>query len=208
MSAIPLARYLVEFGSETDFGLARGNCSGARTGEAPARVAEETAARVAEAVARGQEEGRAAAEDEFGARLEAQREEFAQRLTSERQAWAAQEGEALAERMLAAMHDLEARIGESAARILHPFLTAQLRCHAVAELAALIQTAVSKDRNAALAVSGPDDLIGALREKLAGATINVTFSTGDAPDVQVTLNHTILQTRLEAWMARIQEAVA
>jgi hypothetical protein len=208
MSAIPLARLLVEFGNEADVGRGLTNGLALPIGEASPSAAEDMAARVAEAVARGHEEGRTVAEEEFQARLEAQREEFEQRLSSERQAWMEQAGETLVERMLAAMRDMEARVSESAARILRPLLAAQLRRQAVTELSALVRTIVSRDRGATLAVSGPDDLIAVLREKLADTTAEVTFSTSETPDVQVTLDHTVLQTRLQEWVERIDEGVA
>ncbi len=208
MSAIPLARLLVEFGNEADAGRGLTNALVRSVGKASPSVAEDMAARIVEAVARGHEAGRAVAEEEFQARLEAQREEFEQRLASERQAWIEQAGEALVEQMLAAMRDMEARISESTARILRPLLTAQLRRQAVTELSALVRTIVSRDRGATLAVSGPDDLIAVLREKLADTTAEVTFSVSETPDVQVTLDHTVLQTRLQEWIDRIEEAVA
>ena len=208
MSAIPLARFLVEFGSESDIGQATGTGSGPRTGQGSARVAEDVAARIADALVRGQNEGRAGAEAQSQAKLETQREEFEQHLASQRLAWAEQEGSVLAERMLAAIRDMETRIGECTARILQPFLKEQVRRQAVTELVALVETMLSKDRNATLAVCGPDDLVAVLRERLQGVTANVTFASGDAPDVQISLDQTILQTNLGAWIARIEEAVA
>jgi hypothetical protein len=198
----------VEFGNEAEVGQGLTNGLALPVGEVSPSAAEDMAARVAEAVARGHEEGRAVAEEEFQARLEAQREELEQRLSSERQAWIEQAGETLVERMLAAMRDMEARISESTARILRPLLAAQLRRQAVTELSALVRTTASRDRGATLAVSGPDDLIAVLREKLADATAEVTFSVSETPDVQVTLDHTVLQTRLQEWAERIDEAVA
>lgn len=199
MSAIPLARLLVEFGPETDL-------SHSIVGSA--RSSEDTAARIAEAVARGREEGRAAAEADFAVRLEAERQGLEQRLASERLAWAAQESDALAGRILGAMRELEAGIAESTARILLPFLNEHVRLQAIAELTHAIEAAVAKDQGAVLAIRGPEDLIGLLREKLAGTGVNASYSIGSTPDVQVSLNDTVLQTRLEAWMARIREAVA
>jgi hypothetical protein len=87
-------------------------------------------------------------------------------------------------------------------------LAAQLRRQAVTELSALVRTIVSRDRGATLVVSGPDDLIAVMRERLADATAEVTFSVSDNPDIQVTLDHTVLQTRLQEWNDRIEEALA
>lgn len=208
MSAIPLARFLVEFDSGGDPAPRREAGSEYRRIDTPSRIDEATAALIAEALERGQSEGRAAAETEFQTGLEAQRNEFEQKLAAERRAWVEQEGTVLAERMQVAIRDMEATIGASTAHILQPFLTAQISQQAVAELVAVIQTMVSKDRSVTLSVSGPADLVDAMRGKLAGITANVTFSTTDTPEVRVTLDQAVLQTNLGAWIARIQEAVA
>lgn len=204
MNAIPLARFLVEFSAEGDVAPGRG----AKAAEAAVRGNDETAARIADAMVRGRDEGRAAAEAEFQAKREAQQGHFEQQLASKRHEWVEQEGTVLAERMLAAIRDMESRISGSVAHILQPFLAAQVRGQAVSELAVVIEGMVSKDQGAALAVSGPDDLISVLQQKLAGTRANVTFSSSDTPEVQVVVDQTILQTRLDAWMARIAEAVA
>ena len=206
MSAVPLARFLVDFGSEGDTGPGRNSGAGNRAGERSGGT--EGALRIAEAVARGHKEGRAAAEAEFQTKLDAQREELEQRLASERLAWVEQESGVLAARMSSAMQDVEASIADCAARLLHPLLTRELQRQTVAELAAAVRSLVSRDANASVAICGPEDLVGALRERLAGTPANLTFSINSNPDVQVTLDQTIVQSRLAAWRARLEEALA
>jgi hypothetical protein len=206
MSAIPLSRFLVEFAPDGDIGPGRSTSPGHRSG-APA-TAEDPASRLADARARGQEEGRAAAEAEYRAAQQTQREEFEQRLASERRGWVEREGTVLAEGVLAAMRDIEGRIAESAARVLQPFLTAQLQRQVMDELVAAVQALVSKDASASLEICGPKDLVDAMRERLAGTAANATFSASDVPDVRVTVDQTVVQSRLAAWCARIEAALA
>ena len=206
MTAIPLARFLVDFGSGEDTGVGGKTLPGRRAGDSATGAG--GGARIAEALARSHEEGRAAAEAELQGKLDAQRHEFEQRLMSERRAWVEQEAGVLAARVSAAMRDMEVSIADSAARILKPFLATELQRHVVEDLAAAVRGLVSSDASARMVVSGPEDLVGALREKLEGVAANLTFSIKDSPDMQVVLDQTIVESRLAAWLARMQEAMA
>jgi hypothetical protein len=198
MTAIPLARFLVDFG--TDGGR---TADGAR-GE-PSLI-ESVNARLAESHARGLAEGRAAAQAECAAKLDAQQQDFEQRLAAARQGWAATEGNALSEALVRAVKDLEARLAETAARVLRPFLETEIRRVAVAELVTTIEAILARDKAARVEIAGPDDLLGIVRARLPD-TVPATFTSCDASDVRVTIDQTVLETRLGAWMAAIEEAV-
>jgi hypothetical protein len=200
MTAIPLARFLVEFGSDGDQGadgLHRHVISN------PALAAD---ARIAEGREQGHAEGRAAAEAEFAAQLESQREDFQQRLAMARQSWAAAEGNALSEALLQALRDMESQLAGAVARILQPFLEAEIRRASINELVATIETLLTRDQAAArIEVSGPEDLLCVLRPRLAGK-IPAAFVTNEACDVRVVIDQTTLETRLGAWIAAIDGA--
>jgi hypothetical protein len=115
MSAFPAASYLTEFGRDGEASLRR-------------RDADDTRRPGIEAAhASGFESGKAAAMAALEARLEAERASFAQQRASERQAWVAEEAEKLAQRLSAGLGELEARIADTTARVLEPFLGAELR---------------------------------------------------------------------------------
>src|SRR5687768_11750349 len=109
MSAVPAARYLTDFG-------AAGDARAPHAGSMHAKSESAAAAKLDEAFARGVDDGRAAAEAEFEARLEEQRTEFDARLAAERQEWATSTGEELANRLLAAVAEFEGRVAETTAR--------------------------------------------------------------------------------------------
>lgn len=194
MTAIPLARFLADFGIEGEH-----HADGARAESA-------SNARMAETHARGYAEGRVAAEAEFAAKIEAQREDFERRLAAARKNWCDAEGAALSDALVRTVKDLEARLAETTARILQPFLEADVRRAAIAELVATIDAVLVRDKVARIEITGPDDLLGILRARLPDK-VAATFASSDTCDIRVTIDQTVLETRLGAWMAAIGEAI-
>jgi flagellar biosynthesis/type III secretory pathway protein FliH len=201
MTAIPLARFLVDFGIDADY-RADGLHQGMR---AEAAVIANANVRIAESRDRGYAEGRAAAEAEFAAKLDLQQKDFEQQLATARQGWAASEGNALSEAFVHALQDLEARLATTIARILRPFLETEVRHAAVAELATTIKTILARDQAIRIEISGPDDLLDVLRSRLADK-VTATFTTSQGCDVRVVIGQTTLETQLAAWIAAMEEA--
>lgn len=201
MSATPAANYLTEFGAGAD------RSALAFVGRSMSH-ADDEAARIAEAHARGIEAGKAAALATTEAKLEEQRAHFARQLEAERASWAVQEGEKLSAQLVSGLCALEAQIGDAAARVLAPFLDAQLCRQAVAGLAAELEVLLAKDAGLHVSIAGSEDLLQALRKELHDkAAGSVTYVAGDGCDVRVSADQTLLETRLAAWKAGIEEAV-
>ena len=115
-----------------------------------------------------------------------------------RQSWAAAEGNALSEALLQALRDMESQLAGAVARILQPFVEAEIRRASINELVATIETLLTRDQAAArIEVSGPEDLLCVLRPRLAGK-IPAAFVTNEACDVRVVIDQTTLETRLGA----------
>jgi hypothetical protein len=200
MSAVPAARYLADFSTDGD---RRSPHAGGRPAEADSAMA---AAKVDEAFARGIDDGRAAAESEFEAKLEEQRAEFAEQLATARQEWAAGAGEELANRLLAAVQEFEKRVAETTARILKPFLSVELHRQAVAELQASLGTLMATNQGVSLDISGPADVLEALRQQLSGKVASVTYTPSDDCDVRIVAGPATLETCLKTWMTKLDEA--
>jgi hypothetical protein len=200
MSAVPAARYLADFGAGAD-----GRPLQARGG-VPSKD-ESTAAKLEEALARGLEQGRAEAAAEYEAKLEEQRSQFADELAAARAEWAASVGEELGNRIGAALAEFEGRVAETTARILKPFLAEALHRQAVAELQANLESLLATDSGAAIAVTGPADVLDALQQQLSGRATNVTYTPSDDCDVRVVAGQATLETQLEGWLAKLDEAV-
>ena len=200
MSAVPAARYLADFGAGADQ-------RPVRAGGTDASKAENAAAKLEEAFARGLETGRAEAHAEGEAKLEEQRNEFAEQLAAARAEWAASIGEELGNRLGAALTEFESRVAETTARILKPFLAEELHRQAVAELQGNLESLLATDSGAALAISGPEDLLDALRQQLAGRATNVTYAPNDECDVRIVAGQATLETQLKGWLAKLDEAL-
>jgi len=200
MSATPAAPYLTEFdsgGSRPALALV-----GRRINEA-----EDAAARIAEAHASGFESGKAAAMAASEAKLEEQRALFARQLGTEREAWAAQEGQKLGAQLTAGLLALEAQIADAVARVLAPFVEARLCHQAIADLRADLEVLLTRNASLNVSIAGPEDLLQALRDQLCGTPCSVTYVANSACEVRITADQAILETRLAAWKTRIEEAV-
>jgi hypothetical protein len=198
MSAVPAARYLTDFGAGGD----------ARAQHAGVSVKTDTpaAAKLDEAFARGVDDGRAAAEAEFEAKLEEQRAEFDAQLAAERQEWATSIGEELANRLLGAVKEFEGRVAETTARILKPFVAAEFHRQAIGELQASLDALLATDSGVSLGISGPADVLEVLRQHLSDKTATVTYTQCDDCDVRIVAGQATLETRLKDWMAKLDEA--
>jgi hypothetical protein len=192
MSAIPIAAYLADFGGRR--GSAKGDRKGADGPPSPAE----------EAYARGLAAGRDAATAEWGERLEQERRAHEEKRAEERSAWLEEQASALASSLTTGLQDLERRIADSTGRILAPFIASELRVKAVANLCTELDILLRKDGGIALSISGPDDLLERLREKIGDRAESVAFEAGAGPDVRVEAGETLLETRLGAWLERLR----
>lgn len=159
-----------------------------------------------EAMELGRREGEAAARAEFEAQRAQDEERFAQRLVAERAAWCAAQSEPLSAAMRDGLAALEAALCEQLARIVGPFLKDAVRQGAMAELETLMVPLLAREDRPVLKVSGPADLIDALRIRLGdpGACL---FEPADMPDVRVVAGETVLETQISAWLDRLGSSV-
>lgn len=201
MSAVPAARYLADFGAGGESPVAP-----LARNKTPINEAAEAAARLDEAFARGVDAGRSAADAEFEARLAEHHAESEARLAAEREQWVTVTGEDLANRLQTAVQEFEMRVAETTARVLKPFLAAEIHRQAIAELQANLGALLTTDAGANLSISGPADVLENLRQHLADRAINATFTPADTCDVRIVAGAATLETQLKSWMARLEEA--
>jgi hypothetical protein len=159
--------------------------------------------KIEDAYARGQADAKARAWAEFDAMLAEQNRKFQAEMASERSAWVTAQAARLESRLISALAEIEARIAEAAVRVLRPVLMAALREQAAAELMEKLHVLVSKDAGARLVISGPEDLLSLLREKLTGQAIAAVFLPGDACDIRAEIGQTTLETCIAEWTAKL-----
>jgi hypothetical protein len=203
MSALPAAQFLADFGADAD--APRSQASGAKGGATAAGPSAQ--AKLEESYSRGVLAGRAAAQGQYNAKLEDQRTAAAAKHAAERENWARETGGMLVERLQAAVRELEVQIADATARILKPFLGAELHRQAIAELQANLNVLLTSDPSVSIHISGPADVLEAFRAQLEEKTITATYIPSDTCDVKIVAGQASLETCLWTWMNKIEEAV-
>jgi hypothetical protein len=158
---------------------------------------------IEQAFARGLEQGQASARASLEAKLDCQQKQFESALAAERQARQA-EAAKFAAALAAGFVSLERTIADSVGRLLRPFLAARARAQAVADLRAALVALLGKEPGIALTITGPEPLLAALRDTLPEAAIR--YLANSDCEIRVTANETVLETRLGAWLAGLEEA--
>jgi len=195
-TTLPVGYYLKELNGEQP---GRGRLGG-MLGQDGASQAD---AQLRDAHARGILEGRAAAQAEYDAMMAAQAAKFEQKLAMERATWSQGEGERLAALMAGAAQEIEQRIAAQVSRVLKPIIIGKIGVQSVEELSKELGEIVSKGDFRAITISGPEDLLSAMRARFADQP-GITFSADGGVDLSVRVDETILETRIGAWAAAVE----
>lgn len=201
MSVVPAASLLMDFGSNEPAAAIAEEIL-----QSPVTVADDAGEpKEAEAAyARGLEEGKAAALAEAEARLEEQKATFKEELATSREAWCREEGTRICEQIELAMRGMEDRIAQCTEHVLRPFLTQTVREQAIVSLRATLQELVATSPELTLEISGPRDLLEAVRANLPASAAAVSYVENEACDVQVKAGASLLETRIAAWLQQIE----
>lgn len=169
-------------------------------------LAVETQRKIDEACAQVRAELRAEADDRLCRALDQQAARFTVELDTARRAWAEEEATVLAKAVSAAMADLKAQIAETAAAALRPFLAEGAREMALRDLIEQLGRILTDPNHPALTISGPADLLARVSAALAYDAGSVSFRPDGHPDVRVVAGTTIIETRIQEWIARLDRA--
>lgn len=206
MSVMPLAQYLRDFDSDWESGPAiRIELDTAAEGEVLVASAEQLASETAEAHALGLQEGREAAEREYEERLAEEHLKFQQQLALERQVWIGDTGERLAEQIKSGLSEIARSLAETSAHLLVPFLSARIRDQALADIQAKLAILLARSDATTIDVHGPEDLLQELRNQLSDTSATVNFVVSTAADLRVSIDETVIETRIADWVATLQE---
>lgn len=152
----------------------------------------------------GKAEGYAWARTEHTAELAQERLLFAAHLAAERAIWTEEESDKLAGKLGAAFAEMEANIAACVARVLRDFLIDLLRHKIVDDLVADIGALLGDKEHAVIKISGAEDIVAALREKLSGHSPAIEFVQDHSLDVKIVADQTLIESRIEAWSHRIR----
>ncbi|MFC5069772.1 hypothetical protein [Flaviflagellibacter deserti] len=168
--------------------------------------AEETAKKIDEACARIREDTLAEADERLQRVLSEQAVAFTEKLEAERKAWVEEQATILSSTLVAAIDGLETRIADTAAKVLKPFLAERSREKALAELTDCVVRILADPAHPVLAISGPQDLLDSLSTALGTDAGSVAFEPNASADIRVIAGETILETRIQEWVARLDRS--
>jgi len=216
MMARPIHHYLKEFGStEISFHPPMPKPSAPAVEAAPAPPSapapDVLAIRVQEAYQQGLAAGRALERDAADAQSAELAVDFHRRLDDARTNYSGTLAETLAAELRAGIEAASARISANAAMVLTPFMRDGLTRAAIASFAKELGDMIGTSEGLVVEVACPRDIADALREQLAEAMAkqgiaagSVRCVPGDTTDIRVTLNETVIETRLSDWLSRVE----
>jgi hypothetical protein len=128
------------------------------------------------------------------------RRDFDVQLAAEREKWLREEGDLLKEKLAIALQQMEETISQCVGQILRPFIVDSLRRQMLGELVAHIASMAASHDEMTMKITGPADLLAALKEKLAEVPLAIAYEQADCVDVRVVAAQTMIETRLRAWI--------
>jgi len=152
-------------------------------------------------------EERETARKELEDAIAAERARHLEDLSSQRAIWVGEQAQQLSSQLSAAFERIEADLAERVANILRPFVSDAFRRQSLAEFEDVVATLLSGRDAAPLRISGPEDLLSAMRSHLGPYESAVEFIPGEQIEVSVVAQDTIAQTQLGSWSARLTQAL-
>jgi hypothetical protein len=138
-------------------------------------------------------------------KLEKQRLFYEQKLEVERCTWVSREAEVFREQFMEGQRSIQNDLAKHIARILKPFLTQQIHQKAMSSLWEALDVLFSREQCVTLEISGPEDFLQLLREKLSETNVTAEFSSNEKAEVRVRAGQTTIETQLGAWLDKLKE---
>jgi len=154
--------------------------------------------------ARVRAEEREAARQQLEQALKAEQDRHREELAVQRGIWVEQEALQLSSQIDNAIGNLESLLSEKAARILASVIPEALRQNAIAEFNEALGTILSGKTSTLLKVAGPEDILNAVKARIALRDDVVEFVPSDTAEVTLVAGDTTIQTQFSAWSERLQ----
>lgn len=200
MNVVPLARCLAELRPFPDVAHPSVPAPASGPQEIPdlSRIADEAYRR---GLAEAEERGRQALEQA----LAAERAVLEARLVEVRANWVAEQADILASRLEQGLQQAVDTVSALAAGVLEPLVRMDLGERALEDLRTMLADLLGKGEARGVRVSGPADLLDALRRRL-GEAPGLEFAADEGPDLRIETDRTLVETRLAEWAGRLREA--
>jgi hypothetical protein len=162
---------------------------------------------VQEALAKARVEATAEAEVRFAALRAEDRAAHERDLAERERRFAEATADALVQGLAEGLAAIEAMLSEHVARALSRFLAGAVRERALGELAQTVAGLLATAACTKVRITGPEALIERFRARLGDvkAAVDLVVDSGRS-DLAVTLDDTIVETRIADWMDRLSAA--
>lgn len=144
-----------------------------------------------------------AAAAEFAATRAADRTEFERRLAERESDLLASIGQALSAQLAEGLAAIEEQIGAHVAAVLLRFLDSAVRERAVSELTEAVAALAADGDALRIRVAAPAELVERLQAAMAPTKTAVEWTGGTATEVSVSIDDTIVETNVTAWLDRL-----
>ncbi len=131
---------------------------------------------------------------------------FEERLAAERQRWAETTAAESARLIKDEIYRCECAIGNEVARLLLPLIGEQLTQRSINEIRDLVRRLLTESPEAHLRISGPRDLVEAMREALGENGLHASVQESDTLELRVEIDQVVVESRVSKWIERLQEA--
>jgi len=154
------------------------------------------------------DEALAEARAEFEQIRAADRAEHERQLEERERQFAETTGGVLLGHLSDGLAKIERALCEQTARVLARFLDKAIRERALRELSETVAALIAGGGAVTAKIVGPEPLVARLRELLDASTgPAIELVVGITPEVTVTIDDTIIETRIAAWMDRVNAAI-
>ncbi len=204
MSAAALWDFLPDFGRSRDNDRRDPVVAPAETrADAP-----DVDALIAQAVLRAEAELAARMAQEHAAQLAAERENAALETQALMQGLGTDLGELVSARMDRLQDQLSEAIGAAAARTIGGVLSQTLRERSLAELAATVAATLADTETMRIEVRGPAHLFETFSRMLGERAGRLSFTEAPGFDLAVSIDETVIETRMNEWSAALSGMLA
>lgn len=175
------------------------------------KAAESNAPRLSEedvraAYEEGYDAGHVAAEAEFSEEIERQKEEAAAVVAAAGTEWMQKYGAKAAAGLTQSLASIRDEVARDVAAAIMPFLSNSLKERAVASLSEAMGETVDVMGSAEVTVTGPQEMIEALKENLPRTwTVHERISE-DEVELTAQIDSTVLTTRISGWLKDFTES--
>ncbi|MBQ0824787.1 hypothetical protein KBI52_31770 [Microvirga sp. HBU67558] len=139
--------------------------------------------------------------------IAAERARHAEHMDAQRALWTEQQAQQLSARISEAIDHIDLSVSERVANVLRPFVSEAYRQQTLAEFKDVLAALLAGRGERLLTISGPDDLLSAMKPHLESYGSSIEFVPSDQIEVSATAQDTFVQTQLSSWASRLAQTL-